>query len=117
EASPSTTRTISRADIVIANGAASDLWMLRLLAASPNPTRTVMVVADLVGAKAGGNPHLWYDPSTMPALASAWSGLVLAFYTDWPASFWITVVAASGYLFAWLLRTMRSAAREAADAR
>ena len=31
------------------------------------------------------------------ALAEAWGGLTLAFYTDWPTSFWIT--ALSGVVF------------------
>jgi zinc/manganese transport system permease protein len=32
------------------------------------------------------------------ALIEAWSGLALAFYTDWPTSFWITAVSATFYL-------------------
>lgn len=32
------------------------------------------------------------------ALAESWLGLTLAFYTDWPTSFWIAVLSASGYL-------------------
>ncbi|MDE1183157.1 metal ABC transporter permease [Paraburkholderia sp.] len=31
------------------------------------------------------------------ALAQAWLGLTLAFYTDWPTSFWITALAAVVY--------------------
>ncbi|MCG7399194.1 MULTISPECIES: metal ABC transporter permease [Caballeronia] len=31
------------------------------------------------------------------ALAQAWAGLTLAFYTDWPTSFWITMLAAVVY--------------------
>ncbi|MEX3787054.1 metal ABC transporter permease [Paraburkholderia sp. BR14374] len=31
------------------------------------------------------------------ALAQAWLGLTLAFYTDWPTSFWITVLSAAVY--------------------
>ena len=34
------------------------------------------------------------------ALAEAWLGLVLAFQTDWPTSFWITVLSAGVYLLA-----------------
>jgi zinc/manganese transport system permease protein len=34
------------------------------------------------------------------ALAEAWLGLTLAFYTDWPTSFWITTLSASAYLLA-----------------
>ncbi len=32
------------------------------------------------------------------ALAQAWLGLVLAYYTDWPTSFWITALSALVYL-------------------
>jgi zinc/manganese transport system permease protein len=34
------------------------------------------------------------------ALAEAWFGLALAFWTDWPTSFWITVLSAGVYLTA-----------------
>ncbi|CCD35807.1 unnamed protein product [Candidatus Paraburkholderia kirkii UZHbot1] len=53
--------------------------MNKLLAASKgNEKRTVIVAAQLVGRKAGDNPHLWYDPATMPALAKAVSTYYLA---------------------------------------
>ena len=32
------------------------------------------------------------------ALAEAWLGITLAFYTDWPSSFWITALSAGFYL-------------------
>jgi zinc/manganese transport system permease protein len=34
------------------------------------------------------------------AVAQAWAGLALAFYTDWPVSFWITTLSAATYLLA-----------------
>ncbi|MDR3631276.1 MAG: metal ABC transporter permease [Desulfocapsaceae bacterium] len=40
------------------------------------------------------------------ALAEAWSGITLAFYTDWPSSFWITALSAGIYLFSTLLPRM-----------
>jgi zinc/manganese transport system permease protein len=36
------------------------------------------------------------------ALAEAWLGITLAYYTDWPTSFWITALSAGVY-FASLL--------------
>jgi zinc/manganese transport system permease protein len=36
------------------------------------------------------------------ALFQAWAGITLAFYTDWPSSFWITALSAGTYLFATL---------------
>lgn len=71
EVSPAIARQIADAQIVIYNGADYDPWMVRLLAASPRPDRVVIVAADLVGKRAGDNPHLWYEPDTMPAVAGA----------------------------------------------
>jgi zinc/manganese transport system substrate-binding protein len=71
EASPKTARALQHARIVVYSGADYDPWMTKLLAASPAPGRTTIVAADLVGKKPGDNPHVWYDPPTMPALARA----------------------------------------------
>jgi zinc/manganese transport system substrate-binding protein len=71
EASPSVARLLSGAAIVIYNGADYDPWMTKLLSATRSPSRKVIVVANLVHRKAGDNPHLWYDPPTMPAYGKA----------------------------------------------
>jgi len=71
EASASTARAIATARIVIYNGADYDPWMNKLLSASRAPSRVTIDVAALVGKRAGDNPHLWYDPATMPAVAKA----------------------------------------------
>jgi len=73
ETTPSIVRDIAAARIVILNGADYDPWMDKLLKAAPTPGRTVVTVADIVGRKAGDNPHLWYDPNTAPAVAKALS--------------------------------------------
>ena len=70
EADPSTARALKAARVVIANGADYDPWMEKLLRADPVPGREEIVVADVVGKKSGDNPHLWYDPKTMSALAT-----------------------------------------------
>ena len=64
-------RQLAGAQIVILNGANYDPWMDKLLAAAPRPDRTVISAAQLTGRKPGDNPHLWYDPVTMPAVATA----------------------------------------------
>ncbi len=69
EASPSVARSLTTAGIVVYNGADYDPWMTKLLAASSSANRKVIIVADLVHRKAGDNPHLWYDPATMPVYA------------------------------------------------
>ncbi|WP_202630391.1 metal ABC transporter solute-binding protein, Zn/Mn family [Deinococcus alpinitundrae] len=71
EASPSTARAISGADIVVYSGIDYDPWMDKLLSASKNAKRRVLVVAALTGKKVGDNPHVWYDPATMPIYARA----------------------------------------------
>jgi zinc/manganese transport system substrate-binding protein len=71
EVSSSIARQLAGAQIVVYNGADYDPWMVKLLAASPRTGRAVIVAADLVRRKAGDNPHLWYDPATMPAVAGA----------------------------------------------
>jgi len=71
ETTPGIVRQIAAAQIVILNGANYDSWMDKLLAAGPRRDRMVVNAAQLAGYKAGGNPHLWYDPATMPAVAVA----------------------------------------------
>jgi zinc/manganese transport system substrate-binding protein len=64
-----TALAVSDADIVIYSGIGYDTWMEKLLGSTGKPGRTVIDVADLIGAKDGDNPHIWYDPRTMLALA------------------------------------------------
>lgn len=71
EASPSVARSLTTANVVIYNGADYDPWMTKLLAVSGAPSRKVIVAASLVHRKAGDDPHIWYDPTTMPAAAKA----------------------------------------------
>ena len=71
ETTPGVVRQIADARIVILNGANYDPWMEKLLAAAPRPGRIVISAGQLVRAKAGDNPHLWYAPATMPAVAKA----------------------------------------------
>ncbi len=70
EASPSIARGIASASLVVENGLGYDPWVDRILAASAG-RRTVINVQRLLGLPATANPHVWYDPKTMPAVASA----------------------------------------------
>ncbi len=45
------------------------------------------------------------------ALFQAWAGITLAFYTDWPSSFWITALSAATYLLATVPAMTRRSAR------
>jgi zinc/manganese transport system substrate-binding protein len=71
EATPSVGRAISAARIAIYNGIDYDPWMEKLLGAAHGTDRTIIVAAELVGKKSGDNPHIWYDPATVLALAKA----------------------------------------------
>ncbi len=73
EASPSVARSLSAARIVISNGIDYDPCMDKLLAASRGEGRTRIVVAELLGKKPGDNPHIWYQPEAMLALAGAFA--------------------------------------------
>ena len=65
-----TARVVADADIVIYNGLGYDDWMEKLLGVRGKAGRVVIRVADLTSAAAGSDPHIWYDPRTMPALAA-----------------------------------------------
>jgi zinc/manganese transport system substrate-binding protein len=72
EASASVARTVSEAQLVVQNGVGYDTFMNTIENAAPNSARKVIVVQDLLGLPAGTpNPHLWYKPSTIPAVANA----------------------------------------------
>lgn len=69
EASPSVGRSIAAANIVIYNGIDYDPWAEKLLHAIAGPGRVAIDVAGVTGRKPGDNPHIWYDPATMPIVA------------------------------------------------
>jgi len=72
EASPSVAQVVSAARLVIQNGVGYDTFMNKIEAAAPNPARKVIDVQDLLGLPdSTPNPHLWYSPATMPAVARA----------------------------------------------
>ena len=71
EATPSAVRAIADARIVILNGADYDPWLEKLIKSAPNPQRAVVSAAAVMGRKPGDNPHLWYDPATLPRVAEA----------------------------------------------
>ncbi len=75
EASPSVASAVSSARLIVQNGAGYDDFMSKLESASPSAQRVVIDVQHLLGlAKSPPNPHLWYMPRTMPAVATAVAG-------------------------------------------
>ena len=72
EASASVAREVSAAQLVVQNGVGYDTFMNTIENAAPNSARKVIVVQDLLGLPTDTpNPHLWYKPATMPAVANA----------------------------------------------
>jgi len=78
EISPTIVRKIAAAEIVVYSGADYDPWMDKLLKGTDRPGRITIVAADLVHKRPGDNPHVWYDPSTMPSVAGALSAALSA---------------------------------------
>jgi zinc/manganese transport system substrate-binding protein len=78
EISPSIVRQVATAQIVIYNGADYDPWMEKLLNVAAQPGRIVINAAALMSKRPGDNPHLWYDPATMPVLAKAMAAALAA---------------------------------------
>jgi zinc/manganese transport system substrate-binding protein len=71
EVSPAVIRKVAAAQVVLYNGAGYDPWVEQVLSATAKPGRVAIVAADLMQRKSGDDPHLWYDPATMPAVARA----------------------------------------------
>jgi zinc/manganese transport system substrate-binding protein len=75
EASTSVAEEVARAQLIVQNGVGYDSFMEKIEAAAPHRGRLVIVVQRLLGISPGAfNPHLWYDPKTMPAVAAAVAG-------------------------------------------
>jgi zinc/manganese transport system substrate-binding protein len=64
-------RTMAEAKIAIVNGIGYDPWAPKLLDANPVGGRELLTVGDLVGIKAGGNPHRWYSPANVQQVIDA----------------------------------------------
>jgi len=72
EASPSVGRLVNAARLVVQNGLGYDRFMNTIENAVPDSGRKVIVVQTLLGLPdSTPNPHLWYQPGTMAAVANA----------------------------------------------
>jgi zinc/manganese transport system substrate-binding protein len=72
EASPAVAREITAAKLIVQNGVGYDNWATTIENADPSGSRKVINVQQLLGLPdSTPNPHLWYKPTTMPAVASA----------------------------------------------
>jgi zinc/manganese transport system substrate-binding protein len=55
-------RALAGAQFAIVNGIGYDPWAQKLIDANPVKGRILLTVGNVVGVKAGGNPHRWYSP-------------------------------------------------------
>ena len=60
-------KSVSTADITVANGLGYDSWMNKLNK-KDNDT-FIKIGENVMHKKTGDNPHIWYDPDTMPRYA------------------------------------------------
>lgn len=56
-------RAMADAALAIVNGVGYDAWADKLVRANKSSHRTLLNVGELVGVKAGDNPHRWYSPA------------------------------------------------------
>ncbi|HVX20956.1 MAG TPA: zinc ABC transporter substrate-binding protein [Acidimicrobiales bacterium] len=72
ESSPKVAAAVGQADLVVQNGLGYDDFMTKIEQAAPDSRRRVVDVQHLLGLPdSTANPHLWYKPTTMPAVARA----------------------------------------------
>ena len=71
ESSPQNAQAVADATLVVENGLGYDAFVDHLIGASPRSDREVIDVQQLLGLADGVNPHVWYDPATMPKVARA----------------------------------------------
>ena len=88
EASASVGRLVNAARLVVQNGLGYDTFMDSIEKAVPDSGRHVIVVQKLLGLPdSTPNPHLWYDPGTMPKVAAAVAGRLAAIQPSHAAYF------------------------------
>ncbi|HLH82940.1 MAG TPA: zinc ABC transporter substrate-binding protein [Trebonia sp.] len=102
EASPAVAREISGAQLIVQNGLGYDTWANAIENAAPNGSRKVIDVQQLLGLPdSTPNPHLWYDPGTMPKVASAIAADLAAIQPAHAAYFKANATAFTASLTAW----------------
>jgi zinc/manganese transport system substrate-binding protein len=102
EASASVARLISSAELVVQNGVGYDRFMNTIENAAPSSSRKVIVVQNVLGLPdSTPNPHLWYQPGTMPAVANAIAADLAALQPAHASYFKANAAAFTSSLAAW----------------
>jgi len=102
EASAAVGRLLNQAQLVVQNGAGYDTFMNTIEGAVPSSSRKLIVVQNLLGLPdSTPNPHLWYQPGTMPAVANAIAADLAAIQPAHTAYFKANAAAFDRSLTAW----------------
>jgi zinc/manganese transport system substrate-binding protein len=102
EASAAVGRELNQAQLVVQNGAGYDEFMNTIEDAVPSSARKVVVVQNLLGVPGNTpNPHLWYRPGTMAAVADAIAADLAAIQPPHAAYFRARAAAFTASLQAW----------------
>jgi zinc/manganese transport system substrate-binding protein len=103
EASTSVAEEVSHAELIVQNGVGYDGFMNDIESASPNPGRKVIVAQHVLGLPdSTPNPHLWYSPKTMPAVAKVMAEDLSALDPGHEAYFQARLQAFDRSLMPWL---------------
>ena len=103
EASASTGRLVNAARLVVQNGLGYDTFMDTIEKAVPDSGRRTIVVQELLGLPdSTPNPHLWYDPATMPKVADAIAANLAAIQPSHAAYFKANAKTFTNSLSAWI---------------
>ncbi|MBV8988554.1 MAG: zinc ABC transporter substrate-binding protein, partial [Solirubrobacterales bacterium] len=103
EASPSVANAVSSARLIVQNGVGYDDFMDKIESASPSSTRKVLSAQGLLGLPdSTPNPHLWYKPNTMPAVAKAVASALSTIQPEHAAYFSANAAAFDRSLGPWM---------------
>ena len=103
ESSPSIAREIGAAQLIVQNGLGYDDFMDKIESASPNSNRKVIVAQKLLGLPdSTPNPHLWYDPKTMPVVARSIASALAALQPSHAQYFQANLATFDDSLTPWL---------------
>ena len=112
EASASVAQEIRQAKLIVQNGVGYDGWATTIENAAPDPGRKVINVQQLLGLPdSTPNPHLWYKPGTMAAVARTIAADLAAIQPAHAAYFKANAAAFTASLAAWnqAIATFRAA--------
>jgi zinc/manganese transport system substrate-binding protein len=102
EASPAVAREIASASLLVVNGVGYDTWATEINNAVPSDGRTVIDVQQLLGLPdSTPNPHLWYNPATMPRVAAEIASDLAAIQPAHAAYFKANAAAFTASLASW----------------